>query len=529
MRLIFYNGKICTMNENVPFVEAVLIEDEKIDKIGSSEEILTEKTADTTCIDLQQRVVIPGLIDSHLHLYGTGLFLSLVQLMDATSIETVKQRVQQYIFDEQVPKGTWVRGRGWNQDYFIEGRFLTKADLDEISTDHPIVLYRVCGHIIVVNSKALEMTGITPDTMPIAGGEFDYMTGIFREKAVDLIIQHIPEPTLEEVKTTLIRAMKEANRYGLTSLHTDDFEQLPSQDFQKIIQAYQVLKSEGKLTCRIYQQSLLANLERLKTFIDQGYKTGVGDLYYKIGPLKLLADGSLGARTAALKDDYADDPGNRGILTYSDKELREIMAFAAEHGMQIAVHCIGNQAHEQVMDILATLPAHRHGIVHCQILDQAIIERFQSLGIIAYVQPIFLHYDLHIVKQRVGERLANTSYCFKTLIDLGVPVTLGTDSPIESLNPFTNIYCAVTRKDLHGQPACGFNITEALTVDEALKHYTVMGAYASFEEHIKGQLIPGMLADLVVLDQDIFTITPEKIKDIRVLLTVVGGKIVYSA
>jgi predicted amidohydrolase YtcJ len=535
MDLVLYNGQIYTMSDEEPQVEAIAIRGEMIVAVGPSDEILKLKHDKTQLIDLDGKTVIPGLNDSHLHLYSMGLYLNLVDLMEVTSIKEVKERVSHYLLDQQVPAKQWVRGRGWNQDYFTdEKRFITKADLDEISTEHPIILYRACGHLLVANSQAIEACGLNENTKPVFGGEFDLETGIFREKAIELIINQIPDPTITEIKETLVTAMQYANQQGLTSLQTDDLDHLPSRDFKKMLQAYHELQEEGKLTCRIYQQSLMPTLERLEAFLDLGYKTGVGDRYFKIGPLKLLSDGSLGARTAALRKPYHDDPSTKGILTYERDDLYRIIEFAHRSDMQVAVHCIGDGAMEQVLgiieEVLEKYPRdnHRHGIIHCQIMDRDLMKRYNQSDVLAYVQPIFLHYDMHIVEKRVGHELAQTSYAFKSMMEEGISVSIGTDSPIEACDTMPNIHCAITRQDLKGQPEAGWNEAEKLSAYETIYGYTVNGAYASFEENIKGKIIPRYLADLTVLDQNIFTIDQKDILNTSIMMTIVGGKIVYQ-
>lgn len=534
MDLILYNGQIQTMQGIHDEVEAVAIKDGIIHEIGDTESILKLKTKDTNCIDLKGQFVIPGFNDSHMHLYSFGYTLSWVDCSKATSIQSIQEIVKSYIEDNKIPKGAWIRGWGWNQDYF-EGdkRFPTKSDLNDISDEHAIVLSRACGHVMVTNSQAINQSGVDA-TMVVEGGEFDLETGLFREKALDLIYKHIPELSIEEIKETIVKAMKVANSQGITSIQTDDLSHLPSRNFKKMLQAYEELNAEGKLTCRIYQQSLLQTKAELDEFLFLGYKTGVGDDFFKIGPLKILADGSLGARTAALSKPYHDDPTTKGILTFSDEALKELMETAHLHDMQIATHCIGDGSMRQTFDILDELLSkypkedHRHGIIHCQITDKELIDDYKRMNILAYVQPIFIHYDHHIVEDRVGYDLASTSYAFKTMMDKDIVVALGTDCPVEPLKTMPNLYCAVTRQDLKGEPKDGWFSNERLSVYEALKGYITNGAYASFEEEKKGKIQVGMMADITVLNQNLYQIEPKEILNTEVKMTIVNGKIVYS-
>lgn len=532
MDLILYNGIGYTMDKLNPIIEAIAIKGNIIKSAGMNEDILALKNEETILIDLHKASFIPGFNDSHLHLYGTGKFLSQLNLLETTTLREVKNKINDYIKKNKNLK--YYLGRGWNQDYFTDtNEYLTRNELDIISKKVPIVMTRACGHVLTANSKAIELAGITEDTK-VEDGTIDLNRGVFTENALELIYNSIPEPTIEQVKEMLVKGMEHANSFGITSLQTDDLTQGGDIHRQLTLQAYLELQEEGKLTCRIYEQSLLPKIKFIDEFIDAGFNTGIGDDFFKIGPLKLLADGSLGARTAALKQPYADDQSTSGMYIYETEYLREIISFAHQKGMQIAVHCIGDGALEQVMgiyeDVLIKHPRedHRHGIVHCQIMNEDLQNRFAKNNIIAYIQPIFIHYDHKIVRSRVGEDLEKTSYAFKSLLDKGVNIAIGTDSPIELLNPFNNIYTAVTRKSLNFQPENGWLPNEALSIDEAIHGYTIGSAYASFDENVKGILKEGYLADITVLSKDLYNITEEEILNTEALLTIVDGRVVYE-
>ncbi len=531
--MILYNGKIVTMDNYLKEAEAILIKNDKIEFVGTNDQILVHKTKDTTLIDLHGKLVIPGFNDSHMHLYGFGQGLQMVDLKNATSVKEIINRGKEFISSKEIRENAWVIGRGWNQDYFKGDKiFPTRFDLDEISTTNPIMLSRACGHLAVVNTKALEICGIDINTPQVDGGEFNFDLGLFSENAISLISANIPKPTKEEVKKALIDGMEYANKHGITSIQTDDLAH--AGNYKLLIEAYESLRRAGKLTCRIYQQCLLDSKEKLKEFLDFGYNTGYGDNYYKLGPLKLLSDGSLGARTAALVNPYADNSKTNGIMCYSQAELDELIKLAHDNGMQISVHCIGDRAMYSVLNSYEiALKAnnrkdHRHGIIHCQITDETLLNKFKELNVIAYVQPIFLHYDLHIVESRVGKELASKTYAFKSMIDKGIHTSFGTDCPVEALDTMSNVHCAVTRSDLSGYPKDGWNSKEKVSVYEAIYSYTMSSAYAAFEEDIKGSISKGKLADFIVLDEDIFKVDVNKIKDIKVEMTFVGGKLVYK-
>lgn len=387
MDIILTNGKIHTMDDDRKKVNAVALKGNKIEKIGSNEEVLEFKTENTKIYDLEGKTVLPGFNDSHLHLLNYGLSLTKVDLVGTTSIEEIKNRIRKFIEKRDLKNGEWITCAGWNQDYFQGERvFPTRHDLDKISTDYPILATRVCLHVAVVNSKALEILNINKDTAQIEGGHFDLdengePTGIFREKAVSLIYDNLPETSVEEIKDMMKNAIQEMNRCGITSVGSDDFEALPDKNYENVIRAYKELKEEKQLKMRVYEQCLFRTKENLEEFIEKGYKTGKGDEFFKIGPLKLLLDGSLGARTAALVEAYTDDPSTNGITTMTQEELDEIIQLAHLNDFQIAMHGIGDRTmymiFESIEKALNKLPKedHRHGIVHAQITDEILLDK----------------------------------------------------------------------------------------------------------------------------------------------------------
>lgn len=540
MGLILINGNVHTMDDSVPYAEGIAARNGRIIAVGSSGDVLRFKTDESEIIDLGGRMVVPGFNDTHMHLLNFGASLGMVDLGGCRSIEDIVTTVKRTIDEKGIKVGKWVRGRGWNHDYFTaEKRFPTRYDLDRISTAHPIAVTRACGHICVVNSKALEICGINRNTEQVEGGKFDLdqsgePLGIFRENALSLIFDRMPSPAAEEVKSMLRAAIAYANSRGLTSVQTDDFSHVPDYDFRMVIDSYRQLERSGELTLRVNEQCLLPEIHILKDFLQAGYVTGWGDELFRLGPLKLLSDGSLGARTAALCEPYSDDPSTSGILVYTQPQIDELVRTAHDAGMQIAVHAIGDRAMYMALKALEKAlkrnprKDHRHGIVHCQITDEALLQKFKELNVFAYIQPIFLHYDLHMVEDRIGEKRMEKTYAFKTLLDEGVHIGFGTDCPVEALDTMPSIYCAVTRKDLNGYPDGGWLPDQKLTVEEAVRCYTAEGAWASFEEDGKGSITCGKLADMVVLDRDIFAIEPDEIKDAQVDMTILGGRVVYK-
>ena len=327
----------------------------------------------------------------------------------------------------------------------------------------------------------------------------------------------------------LRKAIYHAVSHGLTSVQTMD---LREGSWQKTLADYKEVLKDLPIF-RVYHQCNFMHKASFEEFIKEGYHTGVSDDLHKIGPLKLFIDGSLGARTALMRSPYHDDPSTSGIATLSQDELDELVMLADAHKIKVATHAIGDGGIEMVIDSYAKVTGKlndlRHAIIHVRITDQPLLQRMADLDILAKIQPIFLHYDTSIVEDRVGKKLASTSYAFASMHRLGMHVSLGTDSPVEDLDPFANIYCAITRKNLNGEPQDGFYKEEALTLTQAIDDYTIGSAYDEFIKLKKGRLKEGHLADLVILDQDLFDIAPKDILKTKVLATMVDGNFVYEA
>lgn len=533
MSTLIYNANIYV--ERGVFAQALLVGDDgKIAAVGTEDEVRAACTGNETQFDAQGRTIVPGFNDSHQHLFNTGIALAAVRLQGVTSIAEVIERGRRYIEENHPQPGEVIHGMGWNQDYFTdEHRLLTRHDLDKISTEFPIIFDRACGHILTCNTKALEMAGVTTETVPNAGGAIDQengeLTGVVRENARAQVRCLMSERSLETKKRLLRTAMKHASETGVTSVQTCDVR---LGDWESTLEAYRQV-SEETPTVRAYHQFSFMEPKGLQEFFDKGYHMGVGSDFNRIGPLKLFVDGSLGARTAHMREPYADDPSTRGIATLTPEEIDVLVGMAVKNNTGVAVHAIGDAAIENVLNAYDKVCENgqnplRLGIVHVQITDRPLLERFTKNDILALVQPIFLHYDTAIVEDRVGKDLAATSYAFKTLMDLGVHTSFGTDSPVEDMNPIDNIYCAVTRKNLRGEPAGGWHPEECVDIYSAIDAYTLESAYASFEENVKGRLMKGYFADLVVLSDNIFTVNPDDIRTVKVDATMVNGKFVYQ-
>ena len=532
MKTLYFNGKVYT--GNLPLAEAFIVEDDRFVFVGSSQEAKAWKTDQS--IDLHGCFVCPGFNDSHMHLTSYGLALRRAKLNEHTdSLSHMLDYFCQFAKENPPAAGGWLVGRGWNHDYFSDvSRMPDRYDLDQVSTEYPVAAVRCCGHCMVINSKALEILGITADTPQPDGGSIGIADGIpdgrFYDNAMDLVYRAFPDSTLPEIKDMIRAAARSLNSFGVTSCHSDDY----GMPWKLVNQAYKELEMDGELTVRVYEQSNFNSVEALREFIALGNTTGAGTDFFRIGPLKMLGDGSLGSRTAYLSIPYADDPSTCGLPVFSQELLDQMIMTAHENGMQIAVHAIGDACLDRVLSAyekaLKKYPRedHRHGIVHCQITRPDQLKRMAEMKLHIYAQSIFLDYDSAIVRDRVGDEMAESSYNWKTLMESGLCVSNGTDCPVELPIALRGIQCAVTRSPLNGSLP-PYLPRQAFTVQEALDSYTSAGARGSFEEDVKGRIQPGMLADFTVLGENIFETNPDNIASIPVLQTYVGGKLVYNA
>ncbi len=538
MKTIYYNGRVYT--GSLPLAEAFIEEDGKFTFAGTSEKALEQKRDEDRLIDLDGRFVCSGFNDSHMHLLGFGNALNSARLESHTgSLREMLDCLREFKESRVIRENTWIMGRGWNQDYFSdEKRMPDRHDLDQVSRDVPVCAVRACGHCLVVNSRALELLGVNGDTPQPDGGQIGMENGQpdgrFFDNAMDQVYDAIPVPDKEDIKAMLVEGCRALNACGVTSCQSDDYSAFRAVPWAVVNEAYRELEQEGRLTVRVYEQSNFTSLRELKAFVEAGNRTGTGSSRFKIGPLKMLGDGALGARTAYLSRPYADDPSACGLPVFSQETMDEMIGYANEQGMQVAVHAIGDACLDRVLGAcekaLAACPRedHRHGIVHCQITRPDQLKKIAAMKLHVYAQSIFLDYDIRMVRARVGEELASTSYSWKTLMKDGVTVSNGTDCPVERPDALAGIQCAVTRKTLNGDVG-PYLPEEAFTVQEALDSYTIAGARASFEEEFKGRIAPGMAADFVILGQDPFETEPEKLREIPVEATYVGGSCVYRA
>ncbi len=538
MRTIYYGGRVFT--GSLPLQEAFLVEDERFLCVGTNEEILAMKQPDDEAVPLGDCFVCAGFNDSHMHLVNYGHAMEQCDLTRATdSLQSLQNALR--IFDEMHPGGSedWLSGRGWNQDLFLpETGIPTRLDLDAVTTARPICIVRCCGHCLIVNTRALELLGLDENTPIPEGGAADRdengrLTGVFRDMAMSLVYSRLPAPSRNDLKRKIRKACRALNQVGVTSCHSDDLCVFDAVTWQEVLEAFREVKEEGGLTVRVNEQSQLTDLAQLQDFLDSGLTTGVGDEWFRIGPLKMLGDGSLGARTAYLSGEYADEPGEKGLAIFTQEQFDEMIALANRHHMSAAVHAIGDGILDRVLNAYEAAfreyprEDHRSGVVHVQLTRPDQLERMKKLNLHSYVQTIFLDYDSHIVRERAGEELAASSYAFRTLRAGGGHVSNGTDCPVEWPDPMRGVQCAVTRQPLDASLP-PYRPEEAYSVEEALQIYTWEGAYASFEEAFKGRIAPGMAADFVILSADPFETPSQELALIRTLRTFLAGKCVYD-
>ena len=540
--LLLTNGKIITMNRNQDIVQAVIVDGETFVYVGDlpgAERYLQENKITTfETRDLGGKFVIPGFIDSHMHFIHYVKAKNSVNLFGTGSMAELKDRMR-HAFMSRPPKGnSFLMGEGWNQEFFSdEKRFPTRYDLDEVSKEYPIIIMRSCFHVGAVNSKAMEILGINAESAKQYGDfvELDHNgepNGVIKENYLDDIKASLPSAALPELLEDVLQSQNDLFALGITSIHSDDFKYAPENEPYKMMKELVALSESGALKLRISEQALLTEQETLDAFFEcSSCLPAARDC--RITTIKILADGSLGARTAYMLAPYADAPDTVGLAIYDQNYLDDLVMTAHKHHMPVAIHTIGDGAAE--MALTAIEKAHkavpgtnlRHGLVHCQKMNAQQLERMRFLGIQAYTQPVFINSDMHIANARLGKERVKDSYMWNSMHKLGIPQSFGTDAPVEGLNPLAGIFCAVKRTDFNGRGP--FLPEQALDVYDALYAYTAAGAYASGDEGIKGQIAPGMLADFLVIDRDLLNCPKEEILNAKVLCTYLGGKCVFGA
>ena len=538
-KTLYYNANLLNFPDK-PKGDAFLVNNGFIERIDFSNELTKDINDDVEAIDLGQKTVIPGLTDSHIHLLAYGSTKEqVVSLKEVRSMEQLKEKVSRHIKRKDLKEGQWAKGSGWNHDTFPDRKIPDRYDLDDISTDHPIKLLRMCYHICSVNTKALELAGITRDTPDPDGGRIDRdaegnPTGVLRETAMELLNQAIP-PIVdkEEIKELILSATEDLVSLGFTMVHTDDFGFVG--DRQALLDAYKELNEQEKLPLQIVMQMIIFDLKDIDFYIENNLQSWKPMGRLMPGPIKILGDGSLGSRTAAMHEPYSDDEETSGFMLMSEERLDAMIKKAFENGFDVAAHGIGDRTTETMLDLFRKYehlykPKNlRPSVIHSQIGSASILRKYKENQIIANIQPIFTHSDLHIAEERIGPERLKYSYCWKTYLDMGIPTVGSSDSPVESFNPYWNIYTAVARKDLEGNPEGGWIMEEALSLKEAMELFTLKPPMLSDECDTKGQLKEGYEASFVVLDQDPFQVDIETLKDFKPSATYFRGEKVYES
>ena len=480
-------------------------------------------------IDVQGKTLLPGLIDAHGHVFELGEIASGVELYSSTSLNGAVRAVAE--FARTHPKKAWVVGFGWNQEIWKLGRFPTAAELDAVVNDRPVLLHRVDGHATWVNTKALEMAGITRETRDPAGGKIERdasgkPTGVLVDAAMDLVNKVVPLATPAEARGMLDVALSSLSRVGLTSVHDAGI---------KVVQddLYRDYADHGKLTTRVYAMigDTAADFDELSK---EGPLKSYANDVYALAAVKLYSDGALGSRGAALLAPYTDMPSTRGLLFYPNDEMLSKMNKAMKAGYQVNVHAIGDAGNRQILDAYAQLIQKynsvelRHRIEHAQVVAVEDIPRFKQLGVVPSMQPTHATSDQNMAEQRVGHDRIKGAYAWRTFLDQGSKIACGSDFPIESPNPFEGIHAAVTRQNNAGVPVGGWYKNQAMTLTEAFRCFTLDAAYAAHQENVIGSLEPGKWADFVLIDRDIFRVPAEQIGKTSVLQTWMGGRRVYK-
>jgi len=531
--IIFTNGKVLTVDAKNSKAEAAAVKGDKIIAVGTDEQIAAFRGSDTKVIDLAGKSLVPGFIDSHLHMAIFGMNTLAVDCRSpgVKSIEEIKALLSEKA--KTVPKGTWVRGWGYDQSKLAENRHPTKDDLDEAVPDHPVILVRACAHISVHNSKSLELGGVTDSTPSPEGGiigkEEGRLNGVMFENAhMDMMKTALPSE--EELRNAVAKANKILISEGITQLHD-------SGGYGRIqVDVMKKMSESGEIDLKIYNFffSFIDNLEYIDGYIKKGYKECSKELNsakFKIGPIKLMIDGSSSGPTAATLEPYTSNPNDSGIMTMEQDQIDDYVMRAHKAGYQMTCHAVGDKAVTAILDALEkALAAHpaedrRHRIEHCAIINADLLARIKKLGVVPVPQPIFLYEFGDGYMRNYGEKRVSNMFACKSYFDNEIIAAGSSDCPITFSNPLLGMHLAVNRITQSGQ---AISQNQRVTIEQALRMFTYNGSYACFEESRKGSIEAGKAADLVVLSESLLDCEPDKIRDIKVEMTMIDGKIVYQ-
>jgi predicted amidohydrolase YtcJ len=526
---LYRNGRIYTNDATLPWAQALLVRGEEILAVGDDDEVSALTDTGAKVVDLEKHFVMPGFNDAHVHIGGAGADWLAVRLFGAVTVLEMQKRLAAAVAEHQ--QGEWITGFGWDHTLWPEKKFPNRQQLDEVSPKNPVFLTHVSGHVAVANSIALELAGITKDSPNPSGGEIEkdekgQPTGMLKEgAAMRLVRSKIPAPTEEQRQKGIQLALADVARNGVTSVQDNS----AWEDFL----AYRTLKNEGKLTVRVTEWlPFAAPLEKLEEMRREG---GTTDPWLRTGALKMVTDGALGSRTAAMLAPYSDEPQTSGILTMEPDKLRQFAIERDKAGFQLNFHAIGDRANHIALDAFeaaakANGPRDRRDRVeHAQVVAASDFARFARLQVIASMQPSHETSDMRWAEQRVGPERAKGAYAWATMQKFGVRLAFGTDYDVEPISPFRGLYACVTRELPDGGPPGGWERQEKISLGDCIRAYTSGSAYGEFMEGKKGELKAGEFADFIVLSNDLTKIEPREYTKTKVLRTVVGGRTVYSA
>ncbi|HEY1302267.1 MAG TPA: amidohydrolase [Vicinamibacterales bacterium] len=530
--LILHHGRIQTVDQRNTVKEAIAIQGDRIVRLGADAEVMRLRAASTRVIDLKGAAVLPGLHDSHGHFTGFGAFLQTLNLRGTTSYQQIVDLVRQRV--ARARPGEWILGRAWDQNDWADTRFPTHEALSAVSPANPVYLTRVDGHAGLANAAAMtlaSLTSVTPDPQggQIIRGAGNAPTGVLVDNAQALVTSRIPPVTTAQLEEQILLADREMQRLGITTVHDAGTD-------GRTVDAYKRLIDAGRVKTRLYVM-LRGSLPSLQPFFDQGPVVDYAHHRLAVRAIKIIADGALGSRGAAMLEPYSDEPGSEGLLTTPPEEIYAQTLAASKAGFQTAVHAIGDRANRLVLDIFERVQrevpaarALRMRVEHAQILDAKDIPRFAALGVIASMQATHATSDMPWVPARIGSaRMEEGAYVWRKLIASGAMIANGSDFPVEEPDPMRGLYAAVTRQDASGRPPGGWMPDQRMTRQEALASFTRNAAFASHAETMTGSLEAGKLADLVVLTRDVMGIPAPDILKTTVRMTVVGGEIVYES
>ncbi|WP_257347399.1 amidohydrolase [Pseudalkalibacillus decolorationis] len=530
---VYLNGNIYTVDSKFSTAKAMAIKGQKLIYVGNKGIAKKYIGPHTKVVDLEGKTVIPGLNDGHIHFPSIG-----INTLQVNGFNKPKEEILKLVEEKasQLEPGEWILGYGWNHELWPDKKFPTKQELDAVAPNNPVVLDRVDGHSVWVNSIALEIGGITKETPDPQGGEIirddnGEPTGVLVDTARIPVTSKIPPYSTERIEEGLLKAQEELLSNGITSA-TDAGSHLS--DINAMKNLYKKNDLKVRLNVMVANGKGGATGESLAYYYKKGPDIGLFGNRLTVRSVKLVGDGSLGSRSAALLEDYSDRPGHKGNYRFTDEELYRLVKEAREYGWQVATHAIGDGAILQVINtydrVLKEDPLadHRWRIEHFQIANANEIKRIAELGIIPSMQPTHATSDKNMAEDRVGPERIKYSYAWRKVIDAGSHIIGGSDAPVELVNPFHGIYAAITRMDREGSPSGGWYPEEKMTREEAVKAFTIWAAEGSFEEEIKGSLEAGKLADFIVIDRNLMKCPEEQLKDIQVLTTVLGGEVVYE-